>query len=63
MKMAFDYVDKHVDKLYAKQIDTTSESEVNALIMHIKDFINACGWTEEEYLHALHGYSYHKSMN
>lgn len=45
-KQPFDYVDREVEKLYEKPLD----GELNDHIAFIATFIQACGWTEEEYM-------------
>lgn len=38
-----------VDKLYQKKFDESDIEGVNKHIYYIRTFINACGYTEEEY--------------
>jgi len=54
MKLSLQYVAREVDKLYEKQFDA---SETNAIKKHcefIRDFINACGWDEDDLLRAMY---------
>lgn len=54
MKLPFEYVAREVDKLYDKSFE---QSEVNAINEHcefIRDFIHACGWSEDELLAAMY---------
>jgi hypothetical protein len=57
MKLPYDYVSREVDKLYDKQFDENDVDSINKHCDFIRDFINACGWTEEEYLRALFGFA------
>lgn len=55
-KLPYSYVSQHVDKLYEKQFD---ESDVNGINKHcdfIREFINACGWDETDFIRAMMGY-------
>ncbi len=50
-KLPFEYVDREVDKLYDKKLDGKLEDH----IAFIATFIEACGWTEEEFTDTKHG--------
>jgi hypothetical protein len=45
-KLPFEYVDREVDKLYDKPLDGLLEDHIG----FIATFIQACGWTEEEFM-------------
>lgn len=49
-KLPFDYVDREVEKLYDKKLDGSLDDHIS----FIAAFINACGWTEDEYQDVKH---------
>lgn len=50
-KLPFEYVDREVDKLYDKKLDGPLEDH----IAFISTFIQACGWTEDDFNDIKHG--------
>ena len=50
MKLPFAYVDREVEKLYEKPLDGPLEDH----IAFIAAFIEAFGWTEEDFMDAKH---------
>lgn len=55
--MPYTYVAKHVDLLYEKQFQSTTE--INNHCNFIRAFIHACGWEETELLRIMYnGKSY-----
>lgn len=48
-RVPFEILTIEVDKLFDKFIDETDESAISKHIDFIRVFINAAGWTEEEY--------------
>lgn len=55
-KLPYEYVSREVDKLYEKQIDPKDLKAIDRHCDFIREFINACGWTEEEYIRAMWGF-------
>lgn len=49
-RLPFDYVDREVEKLYDKKLDGPLEDHIS----FISSFIEACGWTEEEFMDVKH---------
>ena len=56
IRIPFEILDIEVDKLYLQPLDETDEEAINERILYIKNFINACGWTEDSYLRKLMGF-------
>lgn len=50
-KLPFDYVDREVEKLYDKKLDGPLDDH----IAFIATFIQACGWTEEDFNDTKYG--------
>lgn len=63
MKLSYEYVSKEVDKLYEKEFDLNESKTIDAHCEFIVSFINACGWTEEEYIRAMFGFAPLEQMN
>jgi hypothetical protein len=55
-KLPYEYVTREVDKLYEKEFDESDVGGIDAHCAFIVKFINACGWTEEEYIRAMFGF-------
>jgi hypothetical protein len=55
-KLPFEYVESHVDKLYEKQFDEDDLKSIDNHCDFIREFINSCGWTEEEYIRSMMGF-------
>lgn len=55
-KLPFDYVLREVEKLYARPIPTHETAAIDKQCAFIVAFINACGWTEEEFQRADFGF-------
>jgi hypothetical protein len=56
-KLPFDYVLREVEKLYARPIPTHETAAIDKQCAFIAAFINACGWTEEEFMRADFGFA------
>lgn len=56
-KLPYDYVSKKVDELYEKQFSPNDLASIEKHCEFIASFINACGWTEEEYIRAMFGFA------
>lgn len=56
-KLPYDYVTREVDKLYEKRFDEKDLVSIDKHCDFIREFINACGWTEEEYIRAMMGFA------
>lgn len=52
-KMPADYLLKEVDKLYAREIDASNTQEIEKHIEFIQSFIEACGWSSDEYIRMI----------
>lgn len=48
-KLPYDYVSREVDKLYEKNFDEKDLVSIDEHCAFIATFINACGWTEDEF--------------
>ena len=55
-KMPLSYVAAEVDKLYERVFDKDDIEGINKHCDFIKSFINACGWSEEQYDDYVAGY-------
>lgn len=53
MKIPFLQLTIEVDKLYSKLFSTSDIKSINLHCEFIVSFINACGWTEDEYISHL----------
>jgi hypothetical protein len=56
IKLPYDYVSREVDKLYEKDFDSQDTEAISKHCDFIREFINACGWTEEEYIRVMFGF-------
>lgn len=56
IKLPYEYVSKEVDKLYEKQFNIDNQLGIDKHCEFIADFINACGWTEENFVRAMFGF-------
>ena len=63
MKFSLEYVDAEVDKLYNKSFDLSDISAANKHCEFIVAFINACGYSEEEYTAYVMGLDSKETMN
>jgi hypothetical protein len=54
MKLPYQYVARHVDELYLKPIDPRDVDGINKHCEFIRDFINACGWNEDDLLRTMY---------
>lgn len=52
MKLPFEYVNREVDKLYDKPL---GNDRLEDHIAFIASFIEACGWSEDEFNDAKYG--------
>ncbi len=55
-KLPYEYVSREVDKLYAKEFAENDTAGIDKHIAFIVTFINACGWTEDEFIRAMWGF-------
>lgn len=62
-KVPFVLLAKQVDKLYEKQIDIDNIEEINKHCEFIAAFINASGYSEEEYIRLMFGFECLKDLN
>lgn len=49
VKVPFPILALEVEKLYARQFPIDAEAEINLHLEYIATYIQACGWTEDEY--------------
>lgn len=50
MKIAYEIMALEVDKMYPPHYELKSGETIEQHLMDIEAFIEACGWTTEEYL-------------
>ena len=50
MKVPYEILAEQVEKLYTKQFDDSDTVAIEAHITYIEKFIEACGWSVEQYL-------------
>lgn len=62
-KLSYEYVSKEVDKFYQKEFDLNDTQTIDEHCQFIVTFINACGWTEDEYIRAMFGFAPLEQMN
>jgi len=53
-KLPYEYVARYVDELYEYPLNDSSEEEIVEHCEFIREFINACGWDEDELLRVMH---------
>ncbi len=63
IRLPLEYVDAEVDKLYDKSFDLSEVEAVNKHCDFIIAFINACGYTEEEYIRHVMGFEPEEVLN
>lgn len=56
IKLPYAYVTQEVDKLYDKKFEENDLDGINKHCDFIREFINACGWTEEAYIRVMMGF-------
>jgi hypothetical protein len=56
IKVPFVYLSKQVDELYDKQFSLNDNKGIENHCEFIVAFINAAGWSEEEYIRAMFGF-------
>jgi len=49
MQIKYELVAIQVEKLYQKQFAEHNEKAISNHVKYIADYINACGWTENDY--------------
>lgn len=54
MKLSYEYVSRVVDKLYEKEFELDDVEAIEKHCDFIREFINACGWDENELLDAMY---------
>jgi hypothetical protein len=52
-KIAYEILAVEVDKLYLKELPLEDISGINEHIEFIKNFIEACGWSTDEYIQRI----------
>lgn len=55
-KLPFEYVLREVEILYSKEFAEDALDAIDKHIDFIRSFINACGWSEEEFQRADFGF-------
>ena len=60
-KIKFEILSLEVEKLYLKEFEDKDVSGINEHCEFIADFINAAGWTEEEYIRRM--FDFDKNVN
>lgn len=55
-KLPFEYVLREVESLYSKEFAEDDLASIDKHIDFIRAFINACGWSEEEFQRADFGF-------
>jgi hypothetical protein len=56
IKQPYYYVAAQVDKLYEKKFDESDTISINKHCEFIADYINACGYAEEEFIRIMMGF-------
>lgn len=56
-KLSFQELEHYVDKLYDVPFDEDEVDKINKHCNYIISFIRSKGWTEEEYIRAMFGFS------
>jgi len=62
-KLPYEYVSREVDKLYEKQFEENDLVSIDKHCAFIVDFLNACGWTEDEFIRAMFGFEPLSNVN
>lgn len=62
-KLPYEYVSREVDKLYEKQFDEKDIEGINKHCDFIREFINACGWDEIDYIRVMMGFEEPNNLN
>lgn len=50
MKISFEILNSQIEKIYNQEIDINNTDAVNAQAEYICDFVQACGWSWDDYL-------------
>lgn len=51
--MPYDYLTRELDKLYEREIPVEDTDAINKQCEFIQVFIEACGWTTQEYVDTM----------
>lgn len=55
-KLPYAYVSSHVDRLYDKMFDEDDLVGIDKHCDFIREFINACGYSEDEFIRLMMGF-------
>lgn len=65
-RLPYTYVSQQLDKMYEKSFQETDPADIEAVNKScdfIREFINSCGWSEEDYIRVMMGYDTEESLN